>query len=235
VWDRLRSSDASGLETGGRRADLSGGRADDALLCALEEAQNLGFLGPGPVAAQVAHSRAFAAFAPHPPGRAVDLGSGGGLPGLVLASGWPQSRWILLDASRRRTEFLERAVDTLHLAPRVEVRCQRAEVTGRDPALRGQADLVVARSFGSPAVVAECAAPLLRPGGHVIVAEPPGGDHTRWPTVGLALVGLQLDGTTTQPWALQRLIQTTACPDRYPRRTGIPDKRPLFKLPPTRN
>jgi 16S rRNA (guanine527-N7)-methyltransferase len=224
-----RQSDGPGPEIGGGRADLDRGRArDETLRRVLEEAQTLGLIGPGPVPAQVAHSRAFATLAPDLPGRAVDLGSGGGLPGLVLASAWPQSRWILLDASRRRTEFLQRAVDALELTRRVEVRCQRAEEAGRDPALRGHADLVVARSFGPPAVVAECAAPFLSLGGHLIVAEPPGGDQSRWPPVGLALVGLQLDEATTQPWALQRLTQTIACPDRYPRRTGIPDKRPLF-------
>lgn len=236
MFDRPRHSDGLGREAGRQRADLDGERVpDQSLVCVLDEAQTLGFIGPGQILDHIAHSEAFVILAPYPPARAVDLGSGGGLPGLVLASAWPQSRWLLLDAGRRRTEFLRRAVDTLHLAPRVEVRCQRAEEAGRDPVLRGHADLVVARSFGPPAVVAECAAPLLHPGGHVIVAEPPGGDQSRWPPAGLALVGLQLDGATTQPWAMQRLTQTMACPDRYPRRTGIPEKRPLFRAGPACN
>jgi 16S rRNA (guanine527-N7)-methyltransferase len=134
----------------------------------------------------------------------------------------------LLDAGRRRGEFLQRAVDRLGLAHRARVLCQRAEVAGRTRELRGHADLVVARSFGPPAVTAECAAPLLKPGGHLIVAEPPGGDPSRWPPEALAMVGLRPDWNTTEPWAMQRLVQTTACPDRYPRRTGIPEKRPLF-------
>jgi 16S rRNA (guanine527-N7)-methyltransferase len=194
----------------------------------LEEARTLGFIGPGPVAPLIAHSRGFATLVSGSPGMAVDLGSGSGVPGLVLALIWPHSRWVLLDANRRRTAFLQGAVDRLGLAERVGVLCQRAEEAGRTPALRGQADLVVARSFGPPAVTAECAAPLLKLGGRLIVAEPPGGDPTRWPPLALAAVGLRPDRATTAPWAMQLLIQTIACPDRYPRRTGIPAKRPLF-------
>ena len=201
---------------------------DDALLEVLSAARARGYLGPGPLEAHLDHSRAFLAMSPEPPSRAVDLGSGGGVPGLVLAIAWPGSEWVLLDASRRRVDFLEAAIGSLGIAGRVTVRCQRAEEAGRDPGLRGQADLVVVRSFGPPAVAVECAAPLLRLGGHVIVAEPPGGNPSRWPADGLALLGLRVDGTITTPWALQRLVQADHCPERYPRRTGIPAKRPLF-------
>jgi 16S rRNA (guanine527-N7)-methyltransferase len=202
--------------------------ADLALLDVLVEAQELGFLGPGAVSAHLAHSRSFVALMVEPIALAVDLGSGGGVPGLVLALAVPASTWVLLDANERRTRFLERAVTGLGLAGRVEVRRQRAEVAGRDRTLRGQADVVVARSFGPPAVTAECAAPLLRSGGALIVAEPPGGDPDRWPSAGLAVLGLRRDLTRSKPWALQRLIQASICPDRFPRRSGVPAKRPLF-------
>jgi len=207
--------------------------SDAVLLPLLEDARSLGFLGSGPPPVHLAHSRAFAFLAPHAPDMAVDLGSGGGLPGLALALVWPQSQWVLLDANRRRSDFLQLAVDALHMGQRVKIRCQRAEEAGRDPSLRGGFDLVVARSFGPPGVTAECAAPLLKLGGHLIVAEPPGGDPLRWPPLGLALVGLQADRRTTEPWAMQRLTQASTCPARYPRRTGIPGKRPLFKNIPT--
>ena len=203
-------------------------RDDDALVDTLEHAQRLGFLGPGPVAVQIAHSRGFLRLAVDAPDRAVDLGSGGGLPGLVLAAAWPASTWLLLDANHRRTDFLADAVEALGLADRVQVSCQRAEEAGRQPALRGAADLVVARSFAPPAVTAECAAPLLRVGGYLIVAEPPGGQASRWPPAALAALGLRPDAATTAPSAFQRLVQETPCPDRFPRRTGIPSKRPLY-------
>jgi 16S rRNA (guanine527-N7)-methyltransferase len=179
------------------------------------------------VEAHIDHSRAFAELV-QPPTLAVDLGSGAGIPGLVLALLWPTSRWVLLDSSHRRTRSLGDAVDALQLSPRVVVRCQRSEEAGRDPTLRGKADLVTARGFGPPAVTAESAAPFLAVGGFLVVSDPPGGQPSRWSGPGLALLGLEPDHAVEAPVALQRLRQITPCPDRFPRRPGIPEKRPLF-------
>jgi 16S rRNA (guanine527-N7)-methyltransferase len=157
----------------------------------------------------------------------VDLGSGGGLPGLPLALLWPASEWILLDGNLRRTAWLADAVSALGLQQRVEVVRARAEDAGRGP-LRGGADLVVARSFAGPAATAECAAPLLKQGGVLIVAEPPGGHPDRWPATGLDLLGLEPSGQLAEPVAFQRLTQVRLCEERYPRPNGRPAKRPLF-------
>jgi 16S rRNA (guanine527-N7)-methyltransferase len=194
----------------------------------LGKAKARGFLGPGPVGAQIEHSFTFTSLLPAAPRRAVDLGSGGGVPGLVLALLCPRSRWILIDAGARRAAFLREAVGELELSDRVEVLDQRAEDAGRNSQRRGEADLVVARSFGPPAVTAECAAPFLRTGGFLVVAEPPGGAPERWPARPLALLGLIPDKSRTAPVALQRLRQAHPCPPRYPRRPGIPAKRPLY-------
>jgi 16S rRNA (guanine527-N7)-methyltransferase len=171
---------------------------------------------------------AFAACAVAAPGRAADLGSGAGVPGLILALLWPDSEWGLVDANVRRTAFLQEAVVSLGVSERVAVVAERAELVGRDANWRGGVDLVVSRGFGPPAVAAECAAPLLRVGGLFVVAEPPGGAPQRWPAAGLELLGLADDGRLVAPVALQRLRQVVACPERYPRRVGIPMKRPLF-------
>lgn len=197
----------------------------------LAEAQGLGFLGPGPLRDHIEHSMAFAELVPEPPRIAIDLGSGGGVPGLVLARRWPHSAWILIEAGARRAAFLRGAVEDLGAASRVEVCHERAEVAGRDPALRGKADLVVARSFGPPAVVAECGAPFLAVGGFLLVAEPPGGAPERWPVAELSRLGLLPDGASVEPRAIQRLRLVKPSPDRFPRRTGIPLKRPLFAPP----
>jgi 16S rRNA (guanine527-N7)-methyltransferase len=149
------------------------------------------------------------------------------LPGLPLAVVWPSTEWILLDSGTNRAAFLRRAVDRLELNDRVEVVHQRAEEAGRGN-LRGWAEGVLARSFGSPAVTAECAAPLLKVGGTLVVAEPPGGDPARWDVDGLALLGMRLGRCVTAPTAFQMIIQETPCPPRFPRRTGVPGKRPLF-------
>jgi 16S rRNA (guanine527-N7)-methyltransferase len=195
----------------------------------LAEARSLGFLGPGPAEAQRAHATAFvAAFAGRAAGRGVDLGAGGGVPGLVLATALPEWRWDLVETAARRATFLERVVRELELVDRVRVRHLRAEDLGRTPAERTTADAVTARSFGPPAVTAECAAPLLRPGGVLVVSEPPGGAGERWPPAGLELLGLAVAERRPGPPAIVVLAQTAPCPPRYPRRAGLPAKRPLW-------
>jgi 16S rRNA (guanine527-N7)-methyltransferase len=203
--------------------------ADAALLGVLAEAQARGFLGPGPLEAPIRHARAFAALLPTDlPAEAdlLDLGSGGGLPALPLALVWPSSQWTLVDAMRRRTSFLEEAVFTLGLAARVEVVTARAEAL--PVGWRGRFDAVTARGFGPPAVVAECSAPWTRVGGMVVISDPPGGGADRWSADGLALLGLVREISMVGPPALTGLRQRSACPDRFPRRTGIPLKRPLW-------
>jgi 16S rRNA (guanine527-N7)-methyltransferase len=191
------------------------------------DAQNLGFLGPGPVDRQVDRALDLYGVLGGDVRLAVDLGSGGGLPGLPLAVANPAVQWILLDGSVTRCRWLTSAVSQLGLDDRVSVVAERAEVAGRSN-LRGSADLVVARSFAAPAVTAECGAPFLRTGGRLVVAEPPGGQPGRWEVEGLETLGLALGPSVSEPTAYQVLQQTTPCPTRYPRRVGIPAKRPLF-------
>jgi 16S rRNA (guanine527-N7)-methyltransferase len=210
----------------------------DQLTGLLLESRQLGFLGPGPVEPHIQHALAYAEAVPADPARALDLGAGGGLPGLVLAArGWPSTRWTFLDGQAWRTEFLRRAITELQLEDRVDVVTDRAEEVGRDAAHRGGYDLVVVRSFGPPAVTAECAAPLLADGGLVVVSEGPDTDDaalaTRWPLAGLALLSLGqaelvVGGDARAPSHMARIPRTGPVDERYPRRTGIPAKRPLF-------
>ncbi|MGH9124711.1 MAG: 16S rRNA (guanine(527)-N(7))-methyltransferase RsmG [Acidimicrobiales bacterium] len=203
----------------------------NALAARLAVARNLHFLGPGDIAGHLEHSMAFARVVTPPRHLAVDLGSGAGVPGLVLACLWPDSRWLLVESNQRRAEFLERSLPPLGLTGRVVVVCARAEVVCRQPVYRATADLAVARGFGPPAVTAECASPLLRSGGILVVAEPPGGRPERWPPSALADLGMVPVGVVADPVAIQLLRQETPCPDRYPRRVGVPAKRPLWVAP----
>lgn len=163
----------------------------------------------------------------------VDLGSGGGLPGLVLAAEWEADPALLIEANQRRADTLRRAVQELDWADRVQVLRMRAEEAGRVGELRGTRSLVVARSFGPPAVVAECGAPLLRPGGLLVVSEPPllsaaERPTPRWPPDALRELGLEVAGVWEREFRYQVLRLTGSCSARYPRRPGIPAKRPLF-------
>lgn len=202
----------------------------EALAAVFEDARHLGLLGPGPVARQIEHAGDLARAIGDFGGELLDLGSGGGLPGLVLFEAWPGARGVLLDAQRRRCDFLERAVATLDLAGRVSVECGRAEVLAREPRLRANFDLVVARSFGPPAVTAECAVGFLRRRGHLVVTEPPAGTtDDRWDDRGLSDLGfgapspIRAGGT-----GAVRLELVGALDDRWPRRDGVPAKRPLW-------
>lgn len=202
----------------------------------LEEAKGLGFLGPGPVEGHVERSLAFCVPVGSPAhGINVDLGTGGGVPGLVLALAWPGTRWLFVESNLRRAAWLTEAVRRTGLGTRVEILNERAEVVGRGP-YRHQAQLVTARAFAPPGATAECAAPLLVPGGHLIVADPPEGTistEERWPELGLATLGLRSRQravlvTSVGPVNLTVLQSYETCPERFPRRVGAPTKRPLF-------
>jgi 16S rRNA (guanine527-N7)-methyltransferase len=217
-----------------------GGLVPPALREVLNEAREFGFFGPGPIETHIQHAEGFVALARRRSpaasdvARILDLGSGGGLPGLVLAVMWPECFVVLLDAAVRRTGFLREAVVRCGLEARVSVITERAEVAGRDSELRGHFDGVVVRSFGPPAVVAECAAPFLKIGGFVIVSEPPEsigrttGAAIRWEAPGLAQVGLEPLESVRDNYGYEVLRQRELCPDRYPRRNGVPAKNPLF-------
>jgi 16S rRNA (guanine527-N7)-methyltransferase len=205
--------------------------AVDGLLVVLGRARSLGFLGPGPsLDDQIDHAlgfaRALGSKVP-PPGRALDLGSGGGLPGLVLAALWPGSHWLLLDANQRRTDGLIEAVDELGMADRVVVERARAEESAHDERWRQAFDLVTSRSFGRPAAVAECGAGFLKVGGILVVSEPMDDpEHDRWPAAELQQLGLVPLARAEAGYRSFEL--TVATPPSFPRRVGMPGKRPLF-------
>ncbi len=203
----------------------------DELDIVLERSRSLGFLGPGPVAPQREHARAFLAGIGDAT-RVLDLGSGGGLPGLVIAWELPAVEIVLLDAMAKRCDFLEWGVRELGIGARVEVRCERAEELAREPAMRGVFPLVVARSFGPPAVLAECAVGFLAgPGARLLVSEPPdtASSEQRWPDDGLADLGMRRGALDHRHGGtIQELVVETPVPDRFPRRVGVPTKRPLF-------
>ncbi len=200
----------------------------------LRRSAEQGFLGSMPVPEQVDHALGFVftveTVLNRHPTSVIDLGTGGGIPGLVLLSCWPDTQIVLLDASQRRTDFLKEETADWHREGHLEIVRGRAEEVARDERFRQQFDLVTARSFGSPAVTAECGAPLLAVGGMLAVSEPPDEDDDRWPIDGLVKVGLTRSSAARfeSRFNYQILRKSEPTGDRYPRRVGIPSKRPLF-------
>jgi 16S rRNA G527 N7-methylase RsmG len=212
---------------------------DARLRAVLSEGQHRGLVGPGDLAIHIEHALGFlgaaASAAPSEfrldDARVLDLGSGGGLPGLVLAASRPDLEIVLLDANLRSTTFLDEVVEALDLGRRVTVVRARAETRGRDASWRERFDIVVARGFGRPAVTAECGSPFLRVDGCLVVSEPPADKlepGSRWPPVALAELGLRPLEPHKGSFAYHVLLQDRPCPNTYPRRSGVPTKRPLF-------
>lgn len=197
------------------------------LTSCLREAQRTGAVGPGDLEEQIRQALGFFDGLDLPGGaRVVDLGSGGGLPALPLALAEPKTNWLLVEAWSRRAAMLRRFVRQLELQQRVRVVTGRAEDLGRG-AERGQADIVVARSFGPAAVALECAAPLLRVGGVAVLSVH--ADDGPWPEDKLVLLGLTVD----RNWRCGKFHYRAAraielCVPRYPRSPGEPKQRPLF-------
>ena len=196
----------------------------------LTRAQERGLLGPGPVDEQLEHARRLAELIGPPPSSFLDLGSGAGIPGLVLALAWPTATGVLLDSGRRRGDHLRAACAELGLADRVAVVVARAEEAAHRPEWRGRLALVVARGFGRPAVTAECAVGFLEAGGELVVSEPPGGAPERWDRAGLARLGLGAPEVRSAGGASIARLRLERAPGReWPRRTGVPARRPLWR------
>jgi 16S rRNA (guanine527-N7)-methyltransferase len=148
-------------------------------------------------------------------GAAVDVGSGGGSPGIPLAASLPARSFVLLEAERRKCDFLERVTATL---PNVEVVWGRAEEQPVDTY-----GVALAKALAKPPVAAELCLPLVRPGGAAIlwVGETAETEHVS--RVAARLAG-ELESAADGLLVLRKAGPT---PEGFPRRPGMAKKRPL--------
>jgi 16S rRNA (guanine527-N7)-methyltransferase len=129
----------------------------------------------------------------------------------------------------KRAKFLEEVLAWEGAPNGATVITGRVEEIARYEELVEAFDLVTARSFGPPAVTAECGAQFLKVGGVMIVSEPPDDSVSdRWDDEGLAVLGLISEGRERHEAAYQVLRKVRATPLEYPRSVGTPRKRPLF-------
>ena len=164
----------------------------------------------------------------------VDVGSGAGFPGLPLKLAFPDLQVDLVESVGKKTAFLDHTVAVLGLEG-VRVHTGRAEALGRDPEFRDGFDLALVRGVARLSLLLEYALPFCRVGGKVVALKH-GGLESEIAEAEFALSELGgrhggvfpvlLDGLTDNRVAAA-FEKVTPTPDRYPRRVGIPAKRPL--------
>ncbi len=165
--------------------------------------------------------------------KVIDVGTGAGFPGVVLAIARHQLQVTLLEATRKKCNFLEAA--TTARAPNARVLCARAEEAGHEPELREQFDVAVARAVGSFPEVCELCLPFVRNGGNVLlwrgqyapdeVAESKRAVHSLGGQARV-LSSYQLPDHDTA-YHLVLVQKTRPTPPMYPRRVGLPKHQPL--------
>jgi 16S rRNA (guanine527-N7)-methyltransferase len=165
--------------------------------------------------------------------RLVDLGSGGGLPALILALALPETRITAVESLNKKCVFIQQAAAAMDL-DNVDVRCARAEEYGRGSG-RGVHDVAVSRALAALAVVAEYSLPLLEQGGVMIAMK---GDISIEERIHCQkaldiLGGGELGSSRLEPFpgAENRWVYVSrkvrATPASYPRRPGLAKQRPL--------
>ena len=174
-------------------------------------------------------------MSPGTPRRCIDVGTGGGFPGLAVAIALPAAELTLVDSVGRKTAAVAAMAKSLGLGDRVLIRTERVERTGQDPSCRGTFDLAMARAVGAAPVVAEYLVPLLRSSGEGLLY------RGRWHDTDDRELQTALKLLKARSLRLQRLDLPSgrgartlirigpeaATPRAYPRATGMPSKMPL--------
>jgi 16S rRNA (guanine527-N7)-methyltransferase len=146
-------------------------------------------------------------------GAIVDVGSGGGAPGIPLAHSFPDREVVLLEAERRKCEFLETVAPV-----NARVVWGRAEEQATD-----WAGVAVAKALAQPPTAAEWCLPLVREGGAVVLWVGPSVDRARLASAAERVAGSVEDA----PRGFVVIRKTGPTPPGFPRRTGLARKRPL--------
>ncbi len=165
--------------------------------------------------------------------RAVDVGSGAGFPGVPLSILLPDTHFVLIDALAKRVEFLKGVIDALGL--NAEALHLRAEDAARKDELREAFDLATARAVAPMNVLSEYLLPFVRVGGWALTLKGPGlEDELNQAEAAIATLGGRLERVQPLPipgrnWDHRAawIAKAAPTPEKYPRRSGVVEKRPL--------
>ena len=158
----------------------------------------------------------------------IDIGTGGGVPGVPLAIVRPDLRFTLLDATAKKTAFVRTAMDMLGVEHALVVTA-RAEQAARDPQHRDAYDAAIARAVGPLATIAELATPFVKPGGvSLLVKGERAGEELDQAKAALHLLLSAHAGTLETPTGrIVILEKMRPTPKAYPRGNGEPKRKPL--------
>lgn len=175
-------------------------------------------------------------LAPAPGSRWLDLGTGGGLPGLVLAVQFPDVRWTLVDSVAKKLRAVKQFATELELR-NVTTTLGRAEDLAWEHGYRGRYDGVVSRAVAPMPTLLELARGFLANGGRVAAIKgPKAADELAAASAALSelsfsLVHRQRVGDTLRRTVLVTIRADGPPPHGYPRRAGLPSSQPLGVLP----
>ena len=161
----------------------------------------------------------------------VDVGSGGGLPGLPLKIARPELSVTLVEADQDKAAFLVRACAALDLQD-VDVVAKRAEKVGQDPLYREAFDVAVARALAPMPVLAELCLPLVKVGGRLL-AQKTSTEGVEPAARAIELLGGALNRVAAAPSTARGagtvvvVDKVRPTPPAYPRRPGVPNRKPL--------
>jgi 16S rRNA (guanine527-N7)-methyltransferase len=167
-------------------------------------------------------------------GRVIDIGTGAGFPGIPIKIIYPKMQLTLVESVGKKAEFCRHVVKILDL-PGVEVVQERAESLGQNPSYREQYDWAVARAVAILPVLAEYLLPLVRVGGSMLAMKGESGPaevHSAERAMRVLgghlrqLLPVTLPGVAEERY-LVVIDKLAATPKGYPRKVGVPAKRPL--------
>jgi len=157
----------------------------------LSAAQKIGALSGAPIEQIISHALWFARAIPGSARRVIDLGSGAGVPGLIVAFDRPELELVLVDRRSGRTDALTRSVLALNLGSRVSVKCSEIDALVRDGNFYKQFDAAISRGLGPPLETLRFSRDLVKPGGVIIISEPPPTTQSRWNFDDILALGLE--------------------------------------------
>lgn len=167
-------------------------------------------------------------------GRLIDVGTGAGFPGIPIKIFYPKLKLTLVESVGKKAEFCRHVVNILNLQD-VDVVQQRAEMLGQDPSFREHFDWAVARAVAVLPVLAEYLLPLVRVGGSMLAMKGESGPaeaHAAEHAIKLLgghlrqLLPVTLPGVVEERYIIM-IDKIAATPATYPRKVGVPAKRPL--------